>query len=134
MRPTILRECADSENKSVHLFVEWPRVIRDRDAHIMSASSLDHVPLCIGPPDCNSLRRCGISTSFLDGFTGMNSNFAPALERLHACSFVCLDRRLAAANIRPVVCSEPANWQIVDEDVRFLSQIKNCDRTARSSQ
>ena len=127
MCPTILWKRTNSENKSIHLVIEWPRVISNCDAHIMSAGSLDDVALCICPLDCHMLRWCKISACLLDGFPRMNSDFTPGFERLHTCGFVCFDRCLTAINVRPVVCGKPANRETVDEYVRFLPQIENCD-------
>jgi hypothetical protein len=76
MGPSILWKRTNSENKLIDLVIKWPRVIRDCDAHIMSTSSLDNVALCICPLDSHTLRPCGVSAPFLDGFPGTNSDFA----------------------------------------------------------
>src|SRR5438552_1220673 len=120
MCPTILWKRTNSENKSIHLVIEWPRVIRNGDAHIMGASSLDDVALCICPLDSHILRWCRISACFFDSFPRMNSDFAAWLQRLHTCGFVRFDRCLTATNVRPVICRDPANRQTVDKYGRFL--------------
>ena len=120
MRPAIQRQRANSENKSIDLVIEWPGVIRDRDAHIMSASSLDDVAFSARPLNSQMLRLCGINACFFDSFPRMNSDFTPGFERLNTCAFVRFDCCLTATNVRPVVCGKPANRQTVDEYVRFL--------------
>ena len=47
MYPNILWKRMNSANKSIDPVIEWPRVIRDGDAHIMIACCLDEVALCL---------------------------------------------------------------------------------------
>ncbi len=72
MRPCILRKRADSENKAVHLVIEWTRVVRDRDAYVMRASTFDNIPLRACAFDSHPLRRDRIAVAVFDLFPAAN--------------------------------------------------------------
>ena len=57
MRPCILREPANGDDKSVNGTVERRRVVRDGDPHIMRTGTFDDVLLRACPLDGHPLRR-----------------------------------------------------------------------------
>ena len=84
--------------------------------------------------DGHSLRRNGSNAGFFDGSTRANNDFTPTLKRFHPRSLISFDGALAATDIRPVLCSEPANGQSVDKYVRLLSQIEDRHGAVRTRQ
>src|SRR5206468_6640257 len=134
MGPGILRKLTDSKNKAIHFLIEWTRVVRDRDAYVMRASTFDNIPLRACALDSHPLRRDRIAVAVFDRVPTSNINFAAGLKRLNPRGFVPFNISLTPSDIRPVVGRIPAYGQSVDKDVRLLPQIEHGDRTAGSGE
>src|SRR5213075_1316350 len=102
MGPGILRKLTDSKNKAIHFLIEWTRVVRNRDAYVMRASTFDNIPLRACALDSHPLRRDRIAIAVFDRVPRSNINFAAWLERLNPRGFLVLDLFLTPSDIRPV--------------------------------
>jgi hypothetical protein len=103
MRPCILREPANSDDKSVNGTVERRRVVRDGDPHIMRTGTFDNIPLRACPLDSHPLRRVRIAVPVFDRLARSDIDFAAGFKRLHLLSFLLFDVCLRSSDIRPVV-------------------------------
>jgi len=118
---------------SIDVFVERTRMVRHCKAHIGGAIGLNNLTLRARVLDSHIFRRTRGGTRFLDRGSWINNDFAPGLERLHACSFVCFDLIVSATDVGPIVRGKPANRQTVNKYVRLLPQIENRNRTTSAS-
>src|ERR1700747_2178097 len=103
MRPCILRKRTDSKNEAIHFLNEWTRVVRDRNAYIMCASTFDNIPLRACVFDSHSLRPDRIAIGVFDRVPRSNINFAAGLKRLNPRGFLALDLFVTPSDIRPIV-------------------------------
>ena len=103
MRPCILREPANSDDKPVNGIIERRRVVRDSDPHIMRAGTFDNIPLCACALDGHPLRRGRIAVPVFDRLARPDIDFAAGLKRPHLLGFLVLYLCLRSSDIRPVV-------------------------------
>src|SRR5437016_14595112 len=103
MRPGILWKRTDSKNKAIHFLIDWRRMVRDRNAYVMRASTFDNIPLRACALDRHPLRRDRIAVAVFDRVPRSNINFAAGLKRLNPSGFVPLNIFLTPSSIRPVV-------------------------------
>ena len=102
MRPCAVRQRTDSENKSIHLVIEWARMIGHGDAHIMLAGAFDDILFDACAFDNDLFWRDRICAAVFDRMARSNSDFASGLERLDTLGFVRNNGRLTSPNVDPV--------------------------------
>ena len=103
MRPCILREPANSDDKSVNGTVERRRVVRDGDPHIMRADTFDNIPLRACALDSHPLRRGRIAVPMFDRLAGPDIDFAARFKRLHLLGFLLFDVCLRSPDVCLIV-------------------------------